>query len=486
MKKITTFVAAALMLLAMVACDDTTDTLGNTLTNRVDQFSIIPDTFGVKTSTIEANAVLSNGTYSYLGYVKDSETSTYVSSSYATQFAVGSLLSGGSLFPAADSIRSHNANGQIVADSCVIRLAFSSMEGDTLNAMRLTASEMSQTMEERVNYYTDFDPETQGMVRTGSNAIRKNKVFTPVDLSYKDSLRTQMESGSAYKIINIALNDPYVDNEGNTYENYGTYIMRKYYESPSLFSTSYRFAHNVCPGFYFKISDGVGVMAGVEFSDLMVYYKYILNDTLYSGASTFSGNEEVLQVNRVVNDKTGLDELMADNSCTYLKTPAGLFTEVELPVDDIMNGHENDSISSAQLSFLGYNAKDEETAYGASDYVILLPKDSIQSFFENKDIPDSKYSYLASYSTKNKYTFSNVARLISEMYNAKVAGKAGENWNKAVLIPVTVTTTSSSSSTTSTSSVVHNMALTSVRLKRGDGTTASDVKVSVIYNKFTE
>lgn len=485
MNRITTFVAA-ILLFAMVACDDSTDTVGNTLTNRVDQFAIVPDTFGVKTSTIEANSVLSNGTYSYLGFVKDSETSTYISSSFATQFAIGSLLDGGMLFPKADSIRSHNADGEIVADSCVIRLYFSSMEGDTLNAMRLTARELSQTMEENVNYYTDFDPESQGMVRTGSNAIHKSKVFTPIDLNYKDSLRTLMESGSNYKQINISLNDPYVDKNGKTYENYGTYIIRKYYESPDYFTTSYRFAHNVCPGFFIKISDGVGVMAGVEFSDLVVYYKYTNNDTLYAGGSTFCGNEEVLQVNHVVNDKTGLDELMADNSCTYLKTPAGLFTRVELPVDEIMSGHENDSISSAQLSFNGFNAKDQETAYGASDYVLLLPEDSVKSFFENRDIPDSKYSYLASYSSKNKYLFSNIAQLISNMYKAKLSGNVSENWNKAVLIPVTVTTTSSSSSSTSTSSVVNNMALTSLRLKRGDGTVNSDVKVSVIYNKFSE
>lgn len=488
MKKITTFVTAVLTLFAMIACDDTTDTLGNTLTNKVDQFSILPDTFGVKTSTVEANSVLSSGATSYLGYVKDTETNTYVASSYATQFSVNQSLMGASLFPKSDSIRSLNSAGQIVADSCYINIFFQSMDGDSLNPMKLTASEMSKTLEEGEKYYTDFDPETENMLRTGTNAIRKHKVFTPIDLNCSDSLRTEMSKGNSYKVVQLPLDGTYVDKDGNSYENYGTYIMRKYYETPNNFSNSYKFIHNVCPGFFMKITDGVGIMAEVEYTYLTIYYKYIYNDTLYVGNTNFSGNEEVLQVTHVVNDKTGLDELMADNSCTYLKTPSGLFTSVELPVDEIMKGHEEDSISSAKLVFTGYNPKNSEDSYGASNYVLLLPVDSVKSFFENKEIPDSKYSYLATYSSQNRYTFSNISGLVTAMYNAKQAGTAGENWNKAVLIPVTVTTSSSSSSSSSstTSSVVHNMGLTSVRLKRGDGTLQSDVKISVIYNKFSD
>lgn len=486
MKRLTSFVAAVTMLFAMIACDDTTDTLGNSLTNKADVFSIITDTFGVKTSTIEANSVLSKGAKSYLGYVKDSETGTYVSSSYATQFSVTNSLKGESIFSDKDSIRSFNDAGEIVADSCLLFIYFNTMNGDSLNPMKLTAREMGKTLEEGVNYYTDFDPEESNMLRTGSNAIRKSKVFTPIDLNFNDSLRNVMETGSSYKAVKIPLNDTYVDVDGNSYENYGTYVMRKFFESGENFSNSYKFSHNVCPGFFLKISDGVGVMAEVDYTDLVVYYKFVENDTIYSRYTMFPGNEEVLQVTHVVNDKTGLDELMADNSCTYLKTPAGLFTSVELPVDDIMQGHESDSISSASLTFTGYNAKDDESAYGASSYVLLLPEDSVKTFFENKEVPDSKCSYLASYSTKNEYLFSNVSQLVKAMYTAKQEGKAGENWNKAVLIPVTVTTTDSSSSTTSTSSVVHNMGLTSLRLKRGDGTAQGDVKVNVIYNRFVD
>ena len=53
--------------------------------------------------------------------------------------------------------------------------------------------------------------------------------------------------------IRIKLDKAYTDKNGVTYNNYGTYIMRKYCENPGFFlQNSYNFIHNVVPGFYFK------------------------------------------------------------------------------------------------------------------------------------------------------------------------------------------------------------------------------------------
>ena len=57
--------------LAMTSCDDNTDTLGNSLSNEVDKFTIITDTFNVSTRSITVDSVLSRSSYSYLGHVKD-------------------------------------------------------------------------------------------------------------------------------------------------------------------------------------------------------------------------------------------------------------------------------------------------------------------------------------------------------------------------------------------------------------------------------
>ena len=56
---------------AMTSCDDNTDTLGNSLSNEVDKFTIITDTFLVSSRSITVDSVLSRNTYSYIGHVKD-------------------------------------------------------------------------------------------------------------------------------------------------------------------------------------------------------------------------------------------------------------------------------------------------------------------------------------------------------------------------------------------------------------------------------
>ena len=67
----------AMSTLAFLSCDDTTDTLGNSLTNEADHFEILTDTFFVSTRSILADSVLSRNQYSYLGRIKDPETGTF-------------------------------------------------------------------------------------------------------------------------------------------------------------------------------------------------------------------------------------------------------------------------------------------------------------------------------------------------------------------------------------------------------------------------
>ena len=122
--------------------------------------------------------------------------------------------------------------------------------------------------------------------------------------------------------------------------------------------------------------------------------------------------------------------------------------------------------------------------------LLLIPSDSLYSFFENEDIVDYQGSFIASYDSKyNNYVFSNISGLITSMYNKMQAGKKNDanwiddeknkNWNKVVLIPVTITTNSSGTIT----KVVHDMGLTSTRLVRG--TRDNDgVKLDVVYSKF--
>ena len=488
--KIRLMLVAAIMYLGLTACDDTTDTLGDSLTHTADKFELIPDTFGVSTRSITVDSVLATSTYPYIGHVKDTETGSYVQSSFSSQLSVLQTIFYGS--PKEDSLKCDKDEwGNYIADKCYIGVYFNSFKGDTINPMKLTLHELAKPLEEGVKYYTNFDIEKEGYLRNDGNEIKFAKSYTYQGLVTTDSMRPV--------IIDLNKEEVYVDRSGNKYKNYGTYLLTSFYKHPEYFSSSYNFIHNVCPGFYFEQTNGIGNMGEVAFVNMSVAFKALRSDTISAVEITFPGTEEVMQTTFIDNDKEKMSELASDESCTYIKSPSGIFTEMTLPIEDIKRGHENDTISSAKVVIPRYNYTSDESMFVAPEYIMMVPKDSLYSFFEDKNVPDSKVSYLATYSSsRNTYTFNNISDLVNKLWQNKMNGYDGDDWNKVVLIPVKVSTNSSTtSSSTSVTNVSNEMGLKSTRLVKGtnfygrDGkdangnlVKASPLKISVIYNKF--
>ena len=220
-------------------------------------------------------------------------------------------------------------------------------------------------------------------------------------------------------------------------------------------------------------------MAYIFTSKLIVYFRVISEDSIYNALIEFGGTEEVLQTTKIENNKEYFQTLAADNSCTYLKTPAGLFTELTLPVDDIMRGHDSDSLSAAKLVIPRINdTSQSDYNLPAPSQLLLIPKDSLYSFFENSRIINNRTSYLASSPSttgNNTYLYSNIATLISAMNK----NRQSENWNKVVLVPVDVTTSSSI-----VVKISHSMELSSTRLVGGSENPYKPIQISVLYGKF--
>ena len=472
---------------AISSCDEDTTTVGYTLTSDVDQFTIATDTFSVATRSIIADSVLARSSYSYLGRVRDPETGSYITCHYTTQF---NLLENEKdiHFPPLDSITSLDADGLPMADSCVINVIVEAFQGDSLAAMKLQLCELDKPIAENVLYYSNFDPEAAGYVR--SVGLHQNKVFSITNLQLSDSTRAVRRTNGLASYFSIPLNKEYTDRDGKTYNNFGTYIMRKYYEHPEYFKNSINFAHHVCPGFYLKTTDGSGVIAEISSTQLLTYYKFRENDSTFVGSKMFSSTEEVLQTTLINNDKSTIQRLVEDNSCTYLKTPAGIFTEVTLPVDSIKRGrslndeHLKDTIASARIVFQTMRETSNNSEYVLTEptNLLMIERDSLYTFFNNGHLPNSTTSFIASYNSSTKvYTFSNIASLINHMWQRR---NSSANWNKVVLIPVEVNTTSSSTSTSSTVVSVNNaMDISSVRLIGGSENRHAPVRISVIYNK---
>ena len=249
----------AMITIAISSCTEDTTMVGNTLVSSSDQFTIVSDTFDVSTRSFIADSVLARSSYSYLGKIKDPETGSYITADYMTQFSV--LEEEADLvFPPLDILRGEQDDHSdlALADSCFIRIIVNDFMGDSLAAMKMTAYELNKPVKENRQYYTNFDLEENGFLRT--DGIRKSTLYSLSDLTQSDSLRQLNQDGLNYFRIEIPLNDPYTDKNGVTYNNYGSYLMRTYYDHPEYFKNSQTFIQKVCPGFYFKTTDGLGLM----------------------------------------------------------------------------------------------------------------------------------------------------------------------------------------------------------------------------------
>lgn len=486
LRLLTVLVIAAL---TFAACDDTTEGIGGSITNKIDNINISNSAFNVTTKSIVAGAVLSRNNTGLIGKMKDPETGNYVKGDYMTQLSVLPTFSVDTL----DYIKQANG-GSIEADSCYLLVSYNASYGDTIAPMKVTAYEMTKPMAEDKEYYSNYDAFKEGWVSENNQHWSSNY---------------NLSNTSDVKNFKIYLNKKYTK-DGKTYKNYGSYIMQTYAEHPEYFKTNYKFLHNVCPGFYIKNVGGTGNMAKIWNTELIFYWtrhKTINKDStaVSIGYNRFDGTEEVLQLNKIENDTENLKKLASKDQekCTYLKSPAGIFTEVTLPIKDIMKGHEKDTLNTATISFPRLNNDNEDNPYNFAtpSTILMVQKDSLQSFFEKSKLADSRTSYTASYSStgtyKNAYTFQNIANLVSAMYKNK--GK-GENWNKVVLVPVNVITTTQGY-TTVISKINHDMSLASTRLivgtddpdkdyttdkKTGKKVASGPIRIKVIYSKFKE
>lgn len=475
LRLLTVLVIAAL---TFAACDDTTEGIGGSITNKIDNINITSAVFPVATKSIVADSVLSRNNTGLIGKMKDPETGNYVKGDYMTQLGVLPTFS-------VDTVAIKQANNDsIEAYGCYLLISYIANYGDTIAPMKVTAYEMTKPMAEDQEYYSNYDAFKNGLVSESNPHWSSNY---------------NLSNTSDVKNFQISLNKPYTK-DSKTYNNYGSYILQTYAKHPEYFKTNYKFLHNVCPGFYIKNVGGTGNMAKIWNTELIFQYKRQTKtkdgkDSIIVVSNRFDGTEEVLQLNKIENDTVKLKQLASqEKNCTYLKSPAGIFTEVTLPIEDIMKGHEKDTLNTATISFPRLNNENEDNPYNFAtpSTILMVQKDSLKSFFEKSKLADSRTSYTTSYSStgtyKNAYTFQNIANLVSAMYKNK--GKS-ENWDKVVLVPVSIITVTQGHTTVITK-INHDMALASTRLKRGvittdsNGKETSPIQIKVIYSKFKE
>lgn len=480
----------------LTACDNDIASIGSSVMPTQDSLSTFHEAFPIKTRSVLTGPVIANTSSCYLGSFVDPESKTLTTSSFLAQFHLQEDYS----LPA-ERLILKGEDGKVMADSCIIRIFHDKYYGDSLVTMKLTATDLSldNVMEEGRTYYTNIDP--QDYVNP-TPKVKAHATYTIIDQNLTSD-DTDLSKGN-YRSIPIHLD-----------KEYGSYILQNYFEHRENFKNSYTFSHNVCPGFYIQHTGGVGAIVNSDVSTLDIYFRYQENDTTITKAwMRLGATQEVIQNTSIShNNLAGLfdaDGVSYDpngHPFTYIKSPAGVHTEITLPVSEISAGkHYNDTLNSARFTLRRYVAEEQNrNALTPPKHVLLVRKGHVEEFFANNSLPDNETSFLCEYSASNNaYSFNNIAPLIAFLrnYRDKESGvlpgdneetrnkkwsdweKKNPDWQTLELIPVTADYTTVQTYYNSSKvlvSVRNDYNLRSVRL---EGSRNGEVQLNVIYSRF--
>ena len=133
----------------------------------------------------------------------------------------------------------------------------------------------------------------------------------------------------------------------------------------------------------------------------------------------FTSTREVIQANSLDNDKDAIQACIDNPDWTYIKSPAGIFTQVTLPVSEIADKLQGDTLNAVKLGIPIYNeTNNKKFGMSAPRSVLLIRKKHKDTFFEKNQLSDGITSVLFDHSSYTssftEYTYNNITQLIND------------------------------------------------------------------------
>lgn len=445
---------SVLFFLNFISCDDDLNSIGGSIQPPSDTISVMVDTIALKSRTISMqDSVYARTIYGVLGQYEDKLFGT-IKSDYLCQF----------MFPKEAKFE----DNLIGIDSVRFVIGFYDFQGDSLAPMGLTVYEVDKKLPEY--FYTNVDPHKY----VDMSKILVHQAYTVKGTEYA-------QGSSTIREITADLGIPF----GKS--------VYDFWKSGKIEDDSNAFI-DFFPGMYVTTTSGTGNLINTLDNSFRIYYKYNhikgnhdgTQDTIRAKEFSLSVTPEVIQLNQVKNKNP--EELFVEGTgATYLKTPAGVFTEVVFPISRIaenMKDKNMSTINSAQFSVKGYTEweDDSDLILQRPNYLLLIPKDSIDSFFKKGELP---YSYEVKKKNEhvlmatraagsNVYSFGNISPLIMKYKNENV-----DNINYVILPVQTEYSYTSSGSTELVK--VYNYLAPSTAILRNDPT---NMRLELVYSKF--
>lgn len=436
-----------LSIMTFIGCSDDLNSIGSNIQPPNDSIYVATDTLTLTAKTVPVDSVYARTINGVLGKYEDDVFGT-IQSDYLCQFYYS------------DSTK-FKTNVESI-DSVKFSIDFSQFSGDSLAPMGLSVYKVQKKLPE--NFYTNIDPKPY----LGNNPELLASTAYTINGAPKTSTYTSGTTVYLQRAIRANLDTQFgVD-------------LHKAYEAGTIKNKDT--FNEYLKGMYVTTTFGSGTLIDVIYTSIDIYYKWKdikgnydkTNDTIRTSLLSLSVTPEVLQLNHIKNENPK-DLFIENTGQTYMKTPAGVFTQIEFPIKEISENMQKKDfkiVTSAQFSLKGYTEKESSDPFGLGrpNYVLLIDKDSVNNFFTKRQLPDGKSSlYTSRNSTYNTYNFNNISTLINHY--------RGANVDKVtfLLIPVDVTLEST------TAVGVYNYLKPSTSILRSDST---NMRLDLIYSRF--
>lgn len=374
-------------------CNDELTQVGTGIQPENDRPLVHADTFYMKAKTILTDSVYARTIYGSLGEIYDPLYGN-LKSDFMCQFY------------SPDDFRFMHTPIDNKIDSVEFTISYSrSWTGDSLTPMRVQLYEVTSPLTR--DFYTNIDPEKYCNMQKSLGM----QTYTARDLSVSDSL------WNAKTVYN--------NQEIYTYEPRLTIRMpqelgQRFYDAtihtPEVFKNQNTF-NEFFPGLYVTNTYGTGNILNITGTLMTIYYKYITKgsagqDSIAKWNESFSATSEVIQLNRFKN--TDMSHLLEPNdSIAYLKSPAGVYTQLTIPAQDIAPIIKDRVVSNFALSLKALPQEDWKYAFEAPGNLLILPKDSVDNFFKSNSVENNITSFRAPYTASTRtYSFGNIAKLL--------------------------------------------------------------------------
>ncbi|MBP1641142.1 MAG: hypothetical protein H6Q17_2725 [Bacteroidetes bacterium] len=354
------------------------------------------------------------------------------------------------------------------ADSLTLTLIFNTWKGSRYSPVQIAAYEMDKgALSYNTTYYTTEDPENycSKSLLLGSR-ISVAVPDTVIDTaSYQPHLRYKFSTTQVNRFFQAAKDGVF--------------------KTQSAFSDFFK-------GIYLRSEYGDGSIWNINHLYMTLYYHYhafVSNkDTTLTNGLIFPASKDVRQIGLISHKDIVSTISSIPDTVTYVTSPAGIYTQINLPVGRILNkAKERFGNKVINFNHAGMNVevtnRDTTHVYALkpAPTLMLTRKANLLNYLKNYNYSTDTIMTATYSTTTHRYVFDLSTYLTSKLhkyYDGKTISDA--DIEEMVLIPIEYVTASSSSSTITAIKQQSTLSGMQLRNKKCD----SPLRINIFYNGF--